>query len=141
VDVIEDILRIYGYNNVEISEHVSSSLSYRTPTDLAYKLENIISEQLCGAGFNEILNNSLTREAYYEGLTTYPAARCVKLLNPLSADLNVMRQTLLFGGLQSAAFNINHKNRNIRFFEFGNCYSLDADNAKDDQPLSKYREE
>ncbi|MDR2147870.1 MAG: phenylalanine--tRNA ligase subunit beta, partial [Tannerella sp.] len=101
VDVIEDILRIYGYNNVEISDKVSSTLSYQTPTDKNYKLENLISEQLCGAGFSEILNNSLTRLAYYEELVTYPAAKCVALMNPLSNDLNVMRQTLLFGGLQN----------------------------------------
>ena len=90
VDVIEDILRIYGYNNVEFGEHVNSSLSYKTPTDHSYKMQELISEQLCGAGFNEILNNSLTRSAYYSELSTYPEAHCVKLLNPLSADLNCM---------------------------------------------------
>ena len=141
VDVIEDILRIYGYNNIELSDHVNSTLSYQTPTDKSYKLENIISEQLCGAGFNEILNNSLTRSAYYDGLTTYPAANCVMLKNPLSTDLNAMRQSLLFGGLQSAEFNINHKNKNIRFFEFGNCYTRNIENKKDDAILSEYKEE
>jgi len=141
VDVIEDILRIYGYNNIELSEHVSSTLSYQTPTDKSYKLENIISEQLCGAGFNEILNNSLTRSAYYEGSSTFPAANCVMLKNPLSADLNAMRQSLLFGGLQSVEFNINHKNRNIHFFEFGNCYSRNADNKKENDALSEYNED
>ncbi|MDR3252816.1 MAG: phenylalanine--tRNA ligase subunit beta [Tannerella sp.] len=141
VDVIEDILRIYGYNNIELSDHVNSTLSYRNQTDRSYRLENIISEQLVGAGFNEILNNSLTRQTYYEGLTTYPAAKCVMLMNPLSADLNAMRQTLLFGGLQSVAFNINHKNRNIRFFEFGNCYALNRDNRKEGAPLAEYGED
>ncbi|MDR2473501.1 MAG: phenylalanine--tRNA ligase subunit beta [Tannerella sp.] len=136
VDVIEDILRIYGYNNVEFSNHVNSTLSYATPTDRSYRLENIISEQLVGAGFNEILNNSLTKASYYEGLTTYPAVACVHLSNPLSADLNVMRQTLLFGGLQSVAFNINHKNRNIRFFEFGNCYSMEQSSYSEDYRLA-----
>ena len=141
VDVIEDILRIYGYNNIEFSDHVNSSLSYQTLTDKSYKLENIISEQLCGAGFNEILNNSLTRSAYYDSLITYPAENCVILKNPLSADLNAMRQTLLFGGLQSVDFNIKHKNNNIHFFEFGNCYTRNIENKKEENVLSEYKEE
>lgn len=141
VDVIEDILRIYGYNNIELDDHVNSTLSYQTPTDKSYQLENLISEQLCGGGFNEILNNSLTRSAFYEELTTYPAANCVMLMNPLSADLNVMRQTLLFGGLQSVEFNIKHKHKNIRFFEFGNCYTRHAENKKEDNILSEYKED
>ncbi len=141
VDVIEDILRIYGYNNVAFSDHVRSTLSYQTMTDKSYKLENLISEQLCGAGFNEILNNSLTRAAYYDELSTYPAANCVMLMNPLSADLNAMRQTLLFGGLQSAAFNIKRKNRDIHFFEFGNCYTSKEGDKKEDDTLSEYKEE
>ena len=141
VDVIEDILRIYGYNNIELSNHVNSSLSYQEPTDKSYKLENSISEQLCGAGFSEILNNSLTRSAFYNELATYPAANCVMLKNPLSADLNTMRQTLLFGGLQNIEFNINHKNRNIHFFEFGNCYTRNVEKKKEDEILSEYKED
>ena len=136
VDVIEDILRIYGYNNIPCSNYVQTSLSYQTLTDKTYKLENLISEQLCGAGFNEIINNSLTRSAYYDELTTYPAANCVMLENPLSADLNVMRQTLLFGGLQNIEFNIKHKHKNIRFFEFGNCYTRNEKNKKEGDALS-----
>jgi phenylalanyl-tRNA synthetase beta chain len=123
VDVIEDILRIYGYNNVEFNDSVKSNLSYRTATDRSYRLQELVSEQLCGYGFREIMNNSLTRSAYYEGLATWPVSHCVMLLNPLSTDLNVMRQTLLFGGLESIDFNIKRKNGNIRFFEFGNCYA------------------
>jgi phenylalanyl-tRNA synthetase beta chain len=141
VDVIEDILRIYGYNQVETGEHLQSTLSHRTPTDRSYRLETLISEQLCGAGFHEIMNNSQTRLAYYEGLTTFPAATAVQLLNPLSADLNAMRQTLLFGGLQSMAYNINHKNRNLRFFEFGNCYTFHAEEQTPEEALSGYSEE
>jgi phenylalanyl-tRNA synthetase beta chain len=141
VDVIEEILRIYGYNNIEFSDHVRSTLSGRTMTDTSYKLENLISEQLCGAGFNEILNNSLTRSAYYDELSTCPAANCVRLMNPLSTDLNVLRQTLLFGGLQSAVFNIKRKNRNIRFFEFGNCYTRKEEDKKEEDALSEYKEE
>ena len=91
-DVVEDVLRIYGYNNVEISDTVQSSLSYKTFEDEDNTLRNLVSEQLCGEGFNEILNNSLTAEAYYADLEEYPASHCVKLLNPLSNDLNVMRQ-------------------------------------------------
>ena len=143
VDVIEDILRIYGYNNVAFDDRVQSTLSYRTPTDRSQRLESLISEQLCGAGFHEIMNNSLTRRANYEGLATMPADACVTLMNPLSADLNVMRQTLLFGGLQTIAHNINHKQRNLRFFEFGNCYTRHAEgpSAEADTPLKGFEEE
>ena len=143
VDVIEDILRIYGYNNVAFDDRVQSTLSYRTPTDRSQRLESLIAEQLCGAGFHEIMNNSLTRRANYEGLATMPADACVTLMNPLSADLNVMRQTLLFGGLQTIAHNINHKQRNLRFFEFGNCYIRRAEgqSAEADAPLKGFEEE
>lgn len=143
VDVIEDILRIYGYNNVAFDDRVQSTLSYRTPTDRSQRLESLISEQLCGAGFHEIMNNSLTRRANYEGLATMPADACVTLMNPLSADLNVMRQTLLFGGLQTIAHNINHKQRNLHFFEFGNCYTRRAEgqSAEADTPLKGFEEE
>jgi phenylalanyl-tRNA synthetase beta chain len=141
VDVIEELLRIYGYNRIELSDQVHSTLSAQTPTDQSYQLENLISEQLCGAGFYEILNNSLTRSAYYNELATFPEANCVLLENPLSADLNAMRQTLLFGGLQSAEFNIKHKNRTIYFFEFGNCYTRKEEERKEESPLSAYRED
>ena len=141
VDVIEDILRIYGYNNVEFSDNVKSNLSYQTLTDRSYKLQNIVSEQLCGAGFNEIMNNSLTRSAYYEGLSTYLVSHCVMLMNPLSADLNCMRQSLLFGGLESIEHNSKRKNGNIRFFEFGNCYDYDTEKKKEGEILGEYAED
>ena len=141
VDVIEDILRIYGYNNVEFSDNVKSNLSYQTPTDRSYKLQNLISEQLCGCGFNEILNNSLTRSAYYDSLSTYPVSHCVMLMNPLSADLNCMRQTLLFGGLESVEHNAKRKNGNIRFFEFGNCYDYNIDHKKEGETLAEFSED
>ena len=141
VDVIEDILRIYGYNNVEFSDHVKSSLSYETPTDHSWKLQNLVSEQLCGCGFNEILNNSLTRSAYYTGLSTYPEGHCVMLMNPLSADLNAMRQTLLFGGLESIEHNAKRKLSNIRFYEFGNCYDYNADHKKEGEILAEFGED
>ena len=141
VDVIEDILRIYGYNNVEFSENVKSNLSYKTATDRGYQLQNLISEQLCGSGFNEILNNSLTRSAYYDELTTYPVSHCVMLMNPLSADLNGMRQTLLFGGLESIEHNAKRKNGNIRFFEFGNCYDYNVEKKREDATLAEFSED
>ena len=141
VDVIEDILRIYGYNNVEFSENVKSNLSYKTATDRGYQLQNLISEQLCGSGFNEIMNNSLTRSAYYDELTTYPVSHCVMLMNPLSADLNGMRQTLLFGGLESIEHNAKRKNGNIRFFEFGNCYDYNVEKKREDATLAEFSED
>ncbi|MDR1500448.1 MAG: phenylalanine--tRNA ligase subunit beta [Tannerellaceae bacterium] len=141
VDVIEDILRIYGYNNIEVSESVRSNLSHRTPTDHSHRLQHLISEQLCGAGFNEILNNSQSRSTYYEGLAAYPASRCVTLKNAISADLNVMRQSLIFGGLESIEHNEKRKNANIRFFEFGNCYEYDADKKKDGDTLAAFTED
>jgi phenylalanyl-tRNA synthetase beta chain len=121
-DVVEDILRIYGYNNVEIPTTLNSSLSVKGEVDKSHRLQNLVSEQLVGNGFNEILNNSLTKAAYYDELQSYPSSRLVRLLNPLSADLNVMRETLLFGGLESIAHNANRKNFDLRFFEFGNTY-------------------
>lgn len=141
VDVIEDILRIYGYNNIEFSDSVKSNLSYKTATDRGYDLQNLISEQLCGSGFNEIMNNSLTRSAYYDELTTYPASHCVMLMNPLSADLNGMRQTLLFGGLESIEHNAKRKNGNIRFFEFGNCYDYNVEKKREDATLVEFSED
>ena len=123
VDVIEDILRIYGYNNIETGEVLKSNLSYQTPTDVSHKLQNLISEQLTGYGFHEIMNNSLTSSAYYESLTVFPKTKCVRLKNPLSAELDVMRQTLLFGGLETIEFNRHHKNPDLHLYEFGNVYS------------------
>lgn len=131
-DVVEDVLRIYGYNNVEISTTVHSSLQLKSITDEADDLQHLISEQLTAYGFNEILNNSLTAEAYYTGLTTYPAANCVKLLNPLSNDLCVMRQTLLFGGLESIAHNVNRKANDLAFYEFGNVYFFNPEAGQTD---------
>ncbi|WP_308551334.1 phenylalanine--tRNA ligase subunit beta [uncultured Mediterranea sp.] len=140
-DVIEDILRIYGYNNVEIPTALKSSLTTKGACDESNKIQNLVAEQLVGAGFNEILNNSLTRAAYYDGLESYPASRLVMLMNPLSADLNAMRQTLLFGGLESIVRNVNRKNADLKFFEFGNCYHYTAEKKNDEKPLAAYSEE
>ena len=140
-DVVEDILRIYGYNNVEIPTSVKSSLSVKGEVDKSVKLQNIVSEQLVGCGFNEILNNSLTAAAYYEGLETYKPENLVRLMNPLSNDLNVMRATLLFGGLESIQHNANRKNADLKFFEFGNCYYFDADKKNPEKVLAPYTED
>ena len=140
-DVVEDILRIYGYNNVEIPTQLKSSLVIKGDEDQKHKLANIVSEQLVGEGFNEILNNSLTKGAYYEGHNAYAAENCVKIMNPLSTDLNVMRQTLLFGGLESVQHNVNRKRSNLRFFEFGNVYTFDPEKANLDDPMQAYKEQ
>lgn len=140
-DVVEDILRIYGYNNVEIPTAVKSSLTIKGEEDRSNKLENIISEQLVGCGFHEIMNNSLTKAAYYDDLKTYPSDNLVRLLNPLSSDLNVLRQTLLFGGLESIEHNVNRKNSNLSFFEFGNCYYYNKEKKNQEKILAAYDEE
>ena len=139
-DVVEDILRIYGYNNVEIPLALKSSLTTQTEVDKSYKLQNLVSEQLVGCGFNEIMNNSLTKAAYYEGLASCPSENLVMLMNPLSADLNCMRQTLLFGGLESIVRNVNRKNADLRFFEFGNCYRYNKEKHVEGKVLSAYSE-
>lgn len=125
-DVVEEILRIYGYNNVEIPTQLKSSLTTKGELDKSNKLQNLIAEQLVGCGFNEILNNSLTKTSYYDGLETYPSDNLVRLINPLSQDLGVMRQTLLFGGLECVSHNINRRMADLKFFEFGNCYYYNA---------------
>ena len=139
-DVVEDILRIYGYNNVEIPTTLKSSLTVKGEVDQWQKMQNLISEQLVGCGFNEILNNSLTKSAYYDGLETYPSQHLVMLMNPLSSDLNCMRQTLLFGGLESIRHNVNRKCADLKFFEFGNCYYYHADKKNPEKPLAAYSE-
>ena len=135
-DVVEDILRIYGYNNVEIPTQLKSSLVIKADEDRKHKLQNLVSEQLVGAGFNEILNNSLTKTAYYEG-----KKNVVKIMNPLSSDLGVMRQTLLYGGLESGEHNVKRKNANLKFFEFGNCYFFDEEKENPENPMQAYKEE
>jgi phenylalanyl-tRNA synthetase beta chain len=135
-DVVEDILRIYGYNNVEIPTQLKSSLVIKADEDRKHKLQNLVSEQLVGAGFNEILNNSLTKTAYYEG-----KKNVVKIMNPLSSDLGVMRQTLLYGGLESVEHNVKRKNANLKFFEFGNCYFFDEEKENPENPMQAYKEE
>ena len=137
-DVVEDILRIYGYNNVEIPTQLKSSLVIKGDEDQKHKLANLVSEQLVGEGFNEILNNSLSKSAYYDETQD---KGLVHIMNPLSSDLNVMRQTLLFGGLESIEHNAKRKNGNCRFFEFGNVYFFSPEKQNDDDPMQAYKEE
>ena len=145
-DVVEDILRLYGYDNVEFPDKLNTSLAYGVKPD-PEKLRRKIAEQLTAQGFNEILNNSLTKVSYYEPLEQMPLAQCVKIMNPLSSDLGVMRQTLLFGGLESIARNANRKNSDLKFYEFGNCYHYNGElKIKNEElikndPLKAYSEE
>jgi len=136
-DVVEDILRIYGYNNVEIPTQLKSSLVIKGEEDRKHKLQNLVSEQLVGAGFNEILNNSLSKLSYYDD----NQPNVVRIMNPLSADLGVMRQTLLYGGLESVEYNVKRKAANLKFFEFGNVYFFDPEKQDDNNPMQAYKEE
>lgn len=137
-DVVEEILRIYGYNNIEISNSLNGSISYAEKPDRE-KLVNLISDYLTSNGFYEIMCNSLTKADYYANLKTYIPGRLVKILNPLSNDLSAMRQTLLFGGLETIVHNTNRRNPDLMLYEFGNCYFYDP-SVKEKDPLSNYSE-
>lgn len=140
-DVIEDLLRIYGYDNVECGTRVNSSITY-SPKINSLKLQNLIAEQLTGCGFSEIMNNSLTKSGYYDGLESYQSRNLVMIMNPLSSDLNCMRQTLLFGGLESIEHNANRKNEDLKFYEYGNCDYFDpAKQQTKENPLAQYTED
>ncbi len=139
VDVIEDILRIYGYNNVEIPEAVHSTLVYSPKPD-DHKVKNIVASLLASQGFNEIMCNSLTKPDLYNDLNRYPQKNVVALFNPLSNDLGGMRQTLVMGGLESIAHNVNRKNADLKLFEFGNCYALNVEGVEEKGSLKKYIE-
>ena len=120
-DVVEEILRIYGYNNIELPGNLRMSVN-ATPSPEPEAVRNSISNFLASRGFVETMNNSLTKEDYYRGLETFPAERCVRIVNPLSSDLGVMRQTLLLSGLEVIAYNINRQIQYIRTFEYGSVY-------------------
>ncbi len=121
-DVIEEILRIYGYNRIEVGSSTHMSLNHFDKPDKS-RVINQVSDLLCANGFSEIMANSLSRAAYYEGNPVFPKKKSVQLYNPLSQDLNTMRQTLLYGGLEALIHNINRKRSNLKFFEFGTVYS------------------
>lgn len=137
-DVIEDILRIYGYNNVEIPGEVRASLVYAAKPD-KNKLINSVAAQLNAMGFQEIMCNTLTKSAYFDGLTSFPKEQTVELANPLSQDLNALRQTLLFSALEVTQHNRNRRNADLKLFEFGNCHSFVAGGDKTE--LKNYKEE
>lgn len=140
-DVVEEVLRIYGYNNIAIPERTTVALSQPGDPDLSNALQQTVSNQLSAQGFNEILNNSLTSLSYYETLEQMNADRCVKVMNPLSRELSVMRQTLLFGGLESIAHNVKRRASGLRFYEFGNVYAKDpAKESTPERPLAPYTE-
>ncbi len=138
IDIVEEVLRIYGYNNIEFGNGMRASLSFFPKPD-PEKVQNTVSDYLTSIGFYEILTNSLTKAAYYEqNNSLFEPSRLVKLLNPLSKELNVMRQTLLFTGLESVAYNKNHKTPDTLFYEFGKVYFCDKKPAGD--ALEKYSE-
>ena len=137
-DLVEEILRIYGYNNVEIPEHVNSTLSYESKPNRD-KLRNMVSDMLSSCGFAEVMNNSLTKSSYYENNEVFPAERCVRIMNPLSADLGVMRQSLLYGLLEVVELNVNRKAQSVKIYEFGNTYTYSPE-RKEEGGLAPYEE-
>lgn len=138
-DVVEEILRIYGYNNIEINDKVEGSLAYSMRPD-RHRTINMISDTLSANGMNEIMCNSLTHMEYYNEIETYPVQNIVSVINPLSTDLNGMRQTLLFGGLESISYNINRKKSNLKLYEWGNCYYFNKAKSTKEKPLKAYNE-
>lgn len=136
IDVIEEILRIYGYNEYPESLQLTSTISVNTPTDISMQMQQKLSEQLVGAGFNEILNNSLSKASYYPD--EIKEGKAVQVMNPLSNDLSTMRMTLLHGGLEVIHFNLNRQASNLKLFEFGNCYRKAIDGEQ--TPLKGYKE-
>ena len=138
-DVIEEILRIYGYNNIPMDDTLNISLIYQSGVDKE-KIQNLIADVLSNNGFYEIMNNSLTKSEYAEKLSFLNADNNVKMLNPLSSDLNVMRQSMLFGGLESVAYNQNRKNQDVKLYEFGKTYSYTQEQEENKNNLRNYSE-
>lgn len=138
-DVVEEVLRIYGYNNVEYNESVHASLSYNPRPDPELIMNNVAG-LLSSNGFSEIMTNSLTSSVYYEKSEVYPVESCVRILNPLSRELEVMRQTLLFGGLESVAYNLNRRQANLKFYEFGNVYRKNNASPKGSDVTGRFNE-
>ena len=120
-DVIEEVMRVYGYNNVEISNSISFGVQQKVFTS-TNQLENKIADLLIGYGFNEIMSLSLTKEALYQSSETL-----VKVVNPLSQDLNVLRGNMLYSGLEAISYNANRKNSDVKFFEFGKTYAFNPE--------------
>ena len=141
-DVVEEVLRIYGYNNIELPVSMKASINPSEHPD-PEKVRKTVSDLLVDRGFIEIMNNSLTKGEYYDKCKTCPADQLVHIVNPLSSDLNVMRQTLIFNALEVVERNINHQNNNLRLFEIGNCYSFQPKEGVEqpERELKSYHEE
>ncbi|MDD4848356.1 MAG: phenylalanine--tRNA ligase subunit beta [Bacteroidales bacterium] len=138
-DVIEEILRIYGYNNVELPEQLTTALSYHQKNN-SEELRNKISDFLSASGYNEMMCNSLMSQSWCKDLSLYPEEKLVKIINPLSSDLDIMRPTMLAGGMDAILYNINRKNTNLSLYEFGKTYRKN-DAAEQDAPVTKRYEE
>ena len=130
VDVIEEILRVYGYNNIGITNKLNASISNTSKFE-NHKIENIVANQLVGQGFYEIMTNSLTTDKYNSISEQLDPDNNVKILNPLSTDISIMRQSLIFSGLETLAFNINRQQSDLKLFEFGKTYH-DFDDQKEE---------
>lgn len=137
VDVIEEILRVYGYNNVKFSEKVNATMRHASKYD-DFNVQNIVSQQLTSQGFYEIMCNSLTTLQYSELVADVQQENAVKILNPLSNDLAVMRQSLLFSGLEALLYNINRKRTDLQFFEFGKSYHTTGDSYLETKHLTLF---
>lgn len=135
-DIIEEILRVYGYNNIEFSHKLNTSISFDSNKDS--KIENVVANQLSALGFNETMANSLTKPHYVTLSENINEEANVEMLNPLSNDLKVMRQSLLFSGLESVSYNINRKNNALKFYEFGKTYHKYNDKYQEDKHLTLF---
>lgn len=137
VDVIEEILRVYGYNNVKFSEKVNATMKHASKFD-DFNVQNKVAQQLTSQGFYEIMSNSLTTPHYTELVEDIKEENTVKMLNPLSNDLAVMRQSLLFSGLEAVAYNINRKRTDLQFFEFGKSYHTSTGSYSETKHLALF---
>ena len=137
VDIIEEVLRVFGYNNIKFDNQIRSSINFIDKPERDY-IQGLISELLVSNGFNEIMNNSLTKASYFENKDGFEASESIHILNPLSSELNVLRQSLVYGGLESIKRNINYKSFDIRFFEFGQHYKIQ--NSEATNVVEKYHE-
>ena len=135
-DIIEEVLRVYGYNNIEFSHKLNTSISFDSNKET--KIENIISDQLSALGFNEIMSNSLTKASYINYAEDLDESFNIAMLNPLSTDLGVLRQSLLFSGLESISYNLNRKNTALKFYEFGKSYHKYAEKYQEDKHLALF---
>jgi phenylalanyl-tRNA synthetase beta chain len=139
-DVVEEVLRIYGYDNIAIPDKIKISINHKPEQDTE-QLQNTISDLLSANGFHEIMNNSLSRSAYTRKFDFTDVQKNVNILNPLSTDLDVLRQQLLFGGLESLAYNQNRRNTDLKLYEFGNVYSFKQEQVSNSETLAPYCEE